>query len=580
MGVILIKLADRLHNIHTLCYLAPEKRERIARETLEIYAPIAHRLGMHIFRLEFEENGFSMLYPMRYRILQEAVKQARGNRKEIISTIESSLVESLERIDLDCLKLEGREKHLYSIYNKMRNKHLKFSEIMDVYAFRIVVRDVNDCYRVLGIMHNLYNPLPERFKDYIAIPKINGYQSLHTVLFGPYGVPIEIQIRTENMHKMAENGIAAHWLYKTEDHVANQAQLRAREWIKGLLEIQKSTGDSLEFIENVKIDLFPDEVYVFTPNGEIMELPNGATPIDFAYAVHSDIGNSCVAAKINKQLVPLSTKLRNGETVEIIVAKGLQPNPSWLDFIVTGKARSGILHYLKHQRRADSVVLGKRLLEQALQTQNASLKKIAKGNIKKVLAASNFSKLKDLFESIGLGNQMPQIVARRLVGQSSFQITDVGDKKEVEPLHIKGSEGLIITFSKCCRPIPGDPIEGILTAGHGIVVHHSQCNNLIELRRQLDRCIPLRWEEIVSGDFEVELHISVINKRGIFAGVALAIADAEANINHINLIDDKKGHCSVLKIIVAVKDKTHLSKVMQKLSQLKDVTNIERFQSI
>ncbi|HKJ75926.1 MAG TPA: RelA/SpoT family protein, partial [Gammaproteobacteria bacterium] len=415
LRVILVKLADRLHNMRTLGAMPAEKRRRIARETLEIYAPIAARLGMNAVRLELEDLGFAAYYPMRYRVLLEAVHRARGNRKEVVQKIGSAIEERLRQEELDC-EVIGREKHLYSLYIKMRNKHLSFNEVMDVYAFRIIVDRVDTCYRVLGAVHNLYKPVPGKFKDYIAIPKANGYQSLHTVLFGPYGVPVEVQIRTRDMERVAEAGIAAHWLYKTGDGQANNAQARAREWLRNLLEMQMQAGNSVEFLEHVKIDLFPDEVYVFTPSGEILELPRGATSIDFAYSVHTDVGNHCVAARIDRRLQPLNTQLVNGQTVEVITAHTARPNPAWLNFVVTGKARANIRHFLKNQRRDEAVALGRRLLDKALTGLDSSLDDLPPSRIKAVLDESGLVRLEDLLEEVGLGDRSAPLAARALAG--------------------------------------------------------------------------------------------------------------------------------------------------------------------
>jgi guanosine-3',5'-bis(diphosphate) 3'-pyrophosphohydrolase len=403
--VILVKLADRLHNMRTLDVLSPEKRRRVARETLDIYAPIANRLGMNSIRIEFEELGFDALYPMRARRINAAVKSIRGNRKEIVKQIQTALEACLLREGMPG-RIFGREKHLYSIYEKMRSKRKSFSEIMDVYAFRIVVDKVDTCYRVLGAVHNLYKPVPGRFKDYIASPKANGYQSLHPTLFGMHGVPIEIQIRTEEMEAMANNGIAAHWLYKSHDNSPSNAHVRARQWVNGLLEMQQNAGNSMEFIENVKIDLFPDEIYVFTPKGTIMELPAGSTAVDFAYAVHTDVGNSCVACRISRRLAPLSEPLESGQTVEIITAPGTQPNPAWLSFVVSGKARSNIRHFLKNQRHSESVSLGRRLLNKVLGSFGTQLEKISPAQIKAALLQTNSAELDNVLEDIGLGNRM------------------------------------------------------------------------------------------------------------------------------------------------------------------------------
>src|SRR5690554_4219927 len=458
--VILVKLADRLHNMRTLDAMPPEKSRRIARETLEIYAPIANRLGMHNMRVEFEDLGFRAMHPMRCERIRAAVRGARGNRKEIVAKIEQSLQSCLEREGL-VGQVSGREKHLYSIYKKMRGKRKAFSEIMDVYAFRIVVDKVDTCYRVLGAVHSLYKPLPGRFKDYIAIPKANGYQSLHTTLFGMHGVPIEIQIRTQEMEELANNGIAAHWLYKTEEDGRRNNHARARQWVKGLLELQQNAGNSLEFIENVKIDLFPDEVYVFTPNGRILEMPKGATPVDFAYAVHTDIGNACIACRVNRRLAPLSQPLASGATVEIITGPSHRPNPAWLNFVVTGKARTHIRHALKQQQHDESVELGRRLLDKALDIHAVKLDDIPVARIDALLDEYQQESLDAVLESIGLGSRTAQIVARRLLADANAEQHPVVD----EPLVIHGTEGMVLNYARCCGPIPGDPIVGHLSAG-------------------------------------------------------------------------------------------------------------------
>ncbi len=454
--VILVKLADRLHNMRTLGALNAEKRRRIAKETLEIYAPIANRLGMNRIYAEFEDLGFKAMYPMRAARIQSAVKSSRGNRKEIVQKIQESIAHCLEREGLPG-EVSGREKHLYSIYQKMRGKRKAFTEIMDVYAFRIVVDKVDTCYRVLGAVHNLYKPFPGRFKDYIAIPKANGYQSLHTTLFGMHGVPIEIQIRTKDMEELANNGIAAHWLYKTEEDGRRNNHARARQWVKGLLELQQNAGNSLEFIENVKIDLFPDEVYVFTPKGRIMELPKGSTPVDFAYAVHTDVGNTCIACRVNRRLAPLSQALESGATVEIICAPNTQPNPNWLNFVVTGKARTHIRHALKQQRREESVTLGARLLSKALDNLGVRYEDISEERFQALLKENNQDERDDLLEDIGLGNRTAHVIARRLLSTEESAANPLATDG---PLVIRGTEGLVLNYARCCTPIPGDLIVG------------------------------------------------------------------------------------------------------------------------
>ncbi len=572
--VILVKLADRLHNMRTLKHLPPEKQERIAKETIDIYAPIANRLGMNRFRIEFEEQSFQILHPLRYRVMQEALDKARGHRKEIMSLIENKIRDAMNQSGVQDFQLFGREKHLYGIYRKMRDKHLQFSEVMDIYAFRIVVNKVDECYRALGVVHGCYKPFPKHFKDYIAIPKANNYQSLHTVLFGPYGVPVEIQMRTHEMDKMAENGIAAHWLYKSDSSVIDKAKMRAREWIKGLLEIQQSAGNSLEFIENVKIDLYPDEVYVFTPKGDIIELPNGATTVDFAYAVHSDVGNSCIAAKVDRRLAPLSSRLKNGQTVKVMTAPGATPDPTWLNFVVTGKARGRIKHFLKHQQRAESIVLGKRMLNKSLKELNTTLDNITEENIAIALQESKSSTIEDLCEAIGLGNQLSEIVARRLCRIDELQ--EMLDQQKPEPLYIKGTEGVVVHFAKCCRPIPGDPIQGILAAGQGIVIHHGDCRHLQDSQYSQDKIIAVRWEENVVGEFEAELHAEVKDARGVYAGLALAAAEAGANITNLNLVE-RGNEYSHIHMIVAVTDRKQLVNVMHNIAQLSFVGKIDRY---
>jgi RelA/SpoT family (p)ppGpp synthetase len=574
--VILVKLADRLHNMRTLDSMPPKKRRRIAKETLEIYAPIANRLGMNSFRLEFEDLGFKALYPMRYRILKNAIRKARGNRKEVMVKIEQRLQNALKESGLFVKAAYGREKHLYSIYKKMRDKRVAFSEIMDVYAFRIIVESVDDCYRALGIVHNLFKPVPGRFKDYIAIPKQNSYQSLHTVLFGPYGVPIEIQIRTEEMHRLAEKGIAAHWMYKSSEKSVTEAHSHASAWMQNLLEMQDRSGNSLEFIENVKIDLFPDEVYVFTPKGNIMELPAGACAVDFAYAVHTDIGNSCVAAKIDRQLAPLSTPLLNGQTVEIISLEGARPNPAWLNFVVTGKARGSIRHFLKTQHHTEAVELGRKMLVVALTSLSLQLETIPAVALGKWVVDAHAESEDDLFAEIGLGHRVAILEARRLaklIGVPENQVNE--EKVKSVPLSIQGTEGMVINFAKCCWPIPGDHIIGELTSGHGLTIHQEHCNRIMPYRSNREKYIPVRWSQGVTGEFQVELRIEVINQRGILALLAVAISDAEANIDHVRS-EDRDGSYSVISMILSVRDRKHLARIIRRIRVIKAVNRITR----
>lgn len=571
--VILVKLADRLHNMRTLEVLAGEKRRRIAKETLEIYAPIANRLGMHSMRVEFEDLGFKAMYPMRSERIRTAVKRARGNRKEIVNKIEESITACLQREGMQG-EVIGREKHLYSIYKKMRGKRRAFNEIMDVYAFRIVVDKVDTCYRVLGAVHNLYKPLPGRFKDYIAIPKANGYQSLHTTLFGMHGVPIEIQIRTREMEELANNGIAAHWLYKSaEDEQPKGSHARARQWVKGILELQQRAGNSLEFIESVKIDLFPDEVYVFTPKGRIMELPKGSTAVDFAYAVHTDVGNSCIACRINRRLAPLSQALESGSTVEIVTAPGARPNPAWLNFVVTGKARTHIRHALKLQRRSESISLGERLLNKTLTGFDSHLEKITPERIQAVLGEYRLDVLEDLLEDIGLGNRMAYVVARRLLAESGESAPSSDG-----PLAIRGTEGLVLSYAKCCTPIPGDPIVGHLSAGKGMVVHLDSCKNIADIRHNPEKCIQLNWAKDVAGEFNVELRVELEHQRGLIALLASSVNAADGNIEKIGM-DERDGRISVVQLVISVHDRVHLARVIKKLRAIKGVIRITRMRA-
>lgn len=574
--VILVKLADRLHNMRTLEGLPTAKRRRIARETLEIFAPIANRLGMHAFRVELEDLGFATLYPLRYKILKNSVAKARGNRQEIMDLIDTEMRKALEKFAIPSWTLSGREKHLYSIYKKMHEKHLSFSEIMDVYGFRVIVDKGDTCYRVLGVLHNLYKPIAQRFKDYIAISKANGYQSLHTTLFGPYGVPIEVQIRTEEMHKTAENGIAAHWLYKTEKKVLDDAQSKAQEWLKGVLELHHSAKNSIEFIENVKTELFPDEVYVFTPKGRIIELPAGATSVDFAYAIHSDIGNTCVAAKLDKRLASLSTPLESGQQVEVITAPGARPNPAWLNFVATGKAKSNIRHFLKKQQRDESIELGKRLTEKALQGFNLHLDQISPSQLDDVITHLNLDSVQHLFEEVGLGNRMALLVAKQIAKSTGLVLqTDSSQLPEAHALAIKGTEGLVLTYAKCCRPIPGDHIGGLIKVGQGVEVHVEQCQALEKYRSQPEKHIVLRWEDNILGDFPVDLRVDILNQRGSLAALALAISQTDSNIENIRA-EEYDDRYFVANMTVTVKNRIHLARVLRSIRSAKNVIRVVR----
>ena len=572
--VILVKLADRLHNMRTLGVMPAEKKRRIAKETLEIYAPIAHRLGMNDMRLEFEDRGFYAMYPLRARRLQAALKTARGNRKELVEKIQGAIETRLDKEKMLALVI-GREKHIYSIYQKMRSKKKYFKEIMDVYAFRIIVEDVDSCYRVLGAVHSLYKPVISAFKDYIAIPKANGYQSLHTILVGMHGVPIEVQIRTKEMDEMANSGIAAHFLYKSDnDEALGSTHIRAREWIKGLLEMQEHAGDSLEFIENVKIDLFPDEVYVFTPKGKIVELSNGATAVDFAYAVHTDVGNTCVACRINGRLAPLSQPLESGQKISIVTADNGQPNPHWLNFVSSGKARSAIRHFLKNQRHHESVSLGRRMLGKALADLHINIDELDTIKIQKLVETSGAKSYEDILEEIGLGNRIAHAVARGLCPESDSG-GSASSSNLYNPLTIESSDNLMISFARCCRPIPGDPIIGHVSVGKGLVVHLDGCHNIAEQRQKPENINDVSWAPTVTGEFPVDILVEVESERGIIAQLANRIAEQGANIEQIN-VDERDAHNSVIKLCIGVANRIHLAKIIRRIKSMHAVIKVTR----
>ncbi len=571
--VIIVKLADRLHNMRSLTVMPADKRRRIAVETLEIYAPIANRLGMHYMYTNLEDLGFKALYPMRFSALKTALEKSLGNRRELTQRIEQDLQEALEDLAIPYEHVFGRQKHLYSIYRKMRQKKASFAEISDVFAFRIITEDIDSCYRVLGALHQTYKPVPQKFKDYIGIPKVNGYQSLHTTLFGPFGVPLEVQIRTREMHGVAENGVAAHWIYKSTGLEINEAQLRARDWVQRLLEMQNSTGNSLEFIENVKIDLFPDEVYVFTPKGHIMELPKGATAVDFAYTVHSDIGNTCVSAKVNRRLVPLSMPLTNGQTVEIITSANSHPSPSWLNFVVTGKARSNIRNFLKSKLHNESIVLGKKLLNQALAELGSVFEEVPAESLQALLLDLNYKTTDDLLYSIGIGNETPMVIATRLVISKGSD--ELEKHTQVKPFAIKGTEGMVVDFAECCQPIPGDNIVGIFQHGRGILVHSSDCIGINNSKVHPDQFISLRWDENVEGEFWVDITVDVANERGVLAALATSISEANSNIGNIK-VDPRDGKHNAVTFSISVVDRTHLARVMRRLRRNKSVMRLFR----
>lgn len=563
--VILIKLADRLHNMQTLTVFRSDKCHRIAKETLEIFAPIAHRLGMHSFRVEFERLGFEALHPLRYRVIKKCVEQSRGERREIVEMIETTLKDCLKRAKIKYNSIAGREKALYSVYKKMKQKRAPLSEVLDIYAFRIVVPNIDACYRTLGQVHSLYKPLPRRFKDYISIPKANGYQSLHTTLLGPYGVPIEIQIRTTDMDHVAESGIAAHWIYKSGDKIANDAQHRAREWVKQILELQHNSGDTVEFLENVKIDLFPDELYVFTPRGNIVKLQSGSTPVDFAYNIHTDVGNTCIAAKVDRQYVPLTTTLENGQTVEIMNSPTATPNAAWLNFVVTGKARSGIRHFLKSRRREESADLGRRLFNSALEEAGVDA---SSEDLQQVTLVLGMKTVEDLYESIGLGNRVASVLVSQVKAMKEDTeefVSNVGHG--FKDISIKGTEGMALQFADCCYPIPGDNISGVLQGGQGIMVHRTECEKLKRLHQHVDKLITLGWAEHVHGQFHTFLNIQVPNEPGVLAALALAIADAGSNIENIGAESSDNQFISV-DIELTVTNRHHLANVMRRIHSI------------
>jgi guanosine-3',5'-bis(diphosphate) 3'-pyrophosphohydrolase len=567
--VILVKLADRLHNMRTLDALDPPKRRRIAKETLEIYAPIAQRLGINDMRLEFEDRGFVAYYPMRAERLAAALINARGRRLDLVLEIQQAIEIRLEREEFD-VHVIGREKHLYSIYKKMRDKHLPFKEIMDVFAFRIVVETVDECYRVLGVVHNLFKPVASEFKDYISIPKANGYQSLHTGLIGMHGVPIEIQIRTKEMDEMANFGIAAHWFYKSQGS-GELSSSRATDWVKGLLEIQKKAGNPLEFIEHVKADLFPDEIYVFTPKGKIVTLSSGATAIDFAYAVHTDIGNRCVGCKINNRLAALSETLQSGQKVEVVTAQRAQPHPNWLDFVTTAKARSAIRHNLKHRQIGESMRLGRQLLNKVLSNASLSLDEIDAKLIKAAIKDYEVEDFDSILKQIGLGDRQASSVAKHLVNEN--QESELA--KLHSPLVIDSSEDHVINFGGCCRPIPGDPIIGHFSSGRGLVIHLDRCKNVAGYRKDRESFTSVGWAPEVSGEFQVEVWVEVEMFRGIIAELASRITSYDAGIDHIG-IEERGSSLSVLKLHLRVEDRKHLANIMRKIRLMPPVKRVRR----
>lgn len=567
--VILIKLADRLHNMRTLEAMHPAKQQSIARETLEIYAPIAHRLGLNNIYQELQELGFRYSYPMRYKVLVKATKAARGNRREIVGKILEAIDLKLKEAGLDA-EVTGREKHLYSIYMKMAEKHLSFTEVLDIYGFRVIVKDIPSCYVALGMLHSLYKPIPGKFKDYIAIPKTNGYQSLHNTLLGPFGIPIEIQIRTAEMHRIAENGVASHWLYKSSDADFNDLHLKTSQWLQSLLETLSGSTDSLEFLEHLKIDLFPGDVFVFTPQGKILTLPRGSTAVDFAYAVHSDVGNCCVAVKINGENAPLRTKLKSGDRVEIVTAPYAKPNPSWLSYVATGRARSHIRHFLKTIQYDESVKLGERMLNQALLSFNINPDTINDTQWEKLVRDSGVKSKDELLTEMALGKQLPAVVAKRLASP----LESNSSEQTAGPITILGTEGLTVQFAKCCRPIPGDAIVGVIKKDSGLIIHTHNCTNITSSQKNSENYLDVAWGKDIARTFEAGIKVTAVNKQGVLARVAAEIAKAESNIDDIAM--ENENDLMHMRFILQIKNRSHLAHVIRGLRHLKEVIQIRR----
>ena len=587
--VILVKLADRLHNMQTLEAMRPEKQKLIAKETLEIYAPIANRLGLNDIYQALEDLSFQYLYPMRFRAISKAILAARGNRKEVVSKILESIKQQLISLNIEA-EVSGREKHLYSIYKKMTGKWTAFSQMYDIYGFRIVVKDLASCYLALGALHALYKPIPSKFKDYIAIPKANGYQSLHTTLFGPFGTPIEVQIRSAEMHNIADAGVAAHWLYKSSDAQLTALQQQTHQWLQRLLEIQSESSDSLDFLEHLKIDLFPDEVYVFTPKGKIFALPKGATAVDFAYAVHSGIGNSCVAVRINQELAPLRTELHNGDHVEIITGSLAKPNPAWLNYVITGRARAHIRHFLKSQQSTESAHLGERMLNQALRALHVEPSQITDAHWQKLIRDYGLKKKAQILTDIGLGKRQNVMVAHQLLamGNEVHEIPEEGtigkffgkifgkSTKPLDTITIRGSEGMAVQFAQCCRPIPGDPILGFINKDKGLVVHTHDCPAIGKFRLDPDKWLDVEWEPENQRLYKTNLNLTVANQPGMLAKIAAGIADAGSNIDNVSTEEEDGSAYANLYFTVQVKDRIHLAELMRSLRKIPDVVRINR----
>ncbi|MEI8076442.1 MAG: bifunctional (p)ppGpp synthetase/guanosine-3',5'-bis(diphosphate) 3'-pyrophosphohydrolase [Betaproteobacteria bacterium] len=595
--VILVKLADRTHNMRTLDAVPMEKRRRVARETIEIYAPVAHRLGLNIIYRDLQDLSFRYSMPMRFRVIEGAVKRARGNRKEIVEKILQATRMAFAKSNLE-VDLQGREKTLFSIYNKMRAKHLTFSQVLDVYAFRVTVHSIDECYRALGILHAIYKPMPGKFKDYIAIPKLNGYQSLHTTLLGPSGVPVEFQIRTSDMHAIAEAGVAAHWAYKDGSPDMSEVQNRAHQWLQSLIDIQDSSGDSQEFLEHVKIDLFPDAVYVFTPKGQIRALPRGATALDFAYSIHSDLGNTCVAVKINGMQLPLRSELKNGDIIEVVNSANSQPNPGWLAFVRTGKARASIRHSLKTKHYAESLQLGERLLASALRQQGVDAGLLTPEVWEKLMHWTGDKTREEACVNIALGRRSPQELAIRLnilindEGGGEQMRLGAGDwvspQQESIPHHhqrqailVDGREGNSMSFQSCCHPIPGDNIIGYLGKGEGLQIHANDCPVALRmLSKDGDKWVEVEWGKDVNREFEVDLAIDTRQGKGVLARVASSVTAADSNIMNVSMEDRYKEDSVTIRFTIQVSDRLHLSKVMRSLRTNPDVMRVTRTRSV
>jgi RelA/SpoT family (p)ppGpp synthetase len=569
--VILIKLADRLHNMRTLGAVRPETRKRVARETLEIYAPIANRLGLDGLYRELQDLAFANLYPGRYKVLAKAVKAARGNRREVVEKVLKALKERLQSSQIDT-EVTGREKQIYSIYSKMQEKHLSFSQVLDIYGFRVIVKDVPECYLALGVLHSLYKPVPGKFKDYIAIPKVNGYQSLHTTLIGPYGMPVEIQIRTQAMNRIADAGVASHWLYKSDAEI-NEVQQRTHKWLQSLLDIQHASGDPAEFLEHIKVDLFPDEVYVFTPKGKIMGLPRGATAVDFAYAVHTDIGNRCAATRINYELAPLRTELKNGDRVEIITAAHANPNPAWLSYVKTGKARSQIRHFLKTMQYEEAAALGERMLNQAVRALGAKSSEGTAERWERLVRDLGAKSRQEIVADIGLGKRLAAIVARKLLALAESDQPEA--KGPPGSIVIHGSEGLAVQFARCCNPIPGDPIIGFIKKGQGLVVHTHDCPTAAKSRGDPEKWLDVEWAPHTEKMFDVGIRVTVVNQRGVLAKVATAIAEGGSNIDNVSM-DEERSLYTTMHFTLQVANRLHLARVLRALRRVREVVRIAR----